>query len=191
MNCTTIILTVNNRVGVLARIAGLLSSRGHNIESLIAAPTERPDTYKIHLVVRGPKEKIEQAKKQLNNLVDTLRLVDITHRHRTVVREYILIKVRTGRDPSAVFELAAACDARIVDAGPRSMTLDLAGPVGKVERLIESLRPLGILEFVRSGSIALGDDEESRKRKPDDEFLPLQGELRDEFSIPSAGIQER
>ena len=156
MNRTTIILTVNNRVGVLARIAGLLSSRGHNIESLIAAPTERPDTYKIHLVVRGPKEKIEQVKKQLNNLVDTLKLVDITHRRHTVVREYILIKVRAGRDPAAVFGLAAACEARIVDAGPRVVMLDLAGPIRKIDRLIELLRPFGILEFVRSGRIALG-----------------------------------
>jgi len=156
MRTATIILTVNNRVGVLARVAGLLASRGHNIESIIGAPTEQPDTYKIHLVILGPKEKIEQAKKQLNNLVDTLKLIDISHRRRTLVREYVLIKVRAGRDLSAIFAQAGACDARVLDAGPRSATLDLAGSVRKVDRLIERLKPLGIVEFVRSGRIALG-----------------------------------
>ncbi len=101
----TIIITVANRVGVLARIAGLLSSRGFNIDSIIGAPTENPDIYKIHLVVGGTEQKIEQVTKQLNKLIDTIKIVDISHKKNYIVREFILIKVKALKNRSEILEL--------------------------------------------------------------------------------------
>jgi len=151
----TIIITVNNKVGVLARIAGLLSSRGYNIDSIIGAPTENPDIYKIHLVVFGTEEKIEQVTKQLNKLVDTIKVVDISHKRNYLVREFILIKVRTSNNRSEIFELVDVFNAKNVDVTPTYITIDLSGPPLKIERFIELLTPYGILELVRSGCVAV------------------------------------
>ena len=151
----TIIVTVSNRVGVLARVAGLLSSRGYNIESIIAAPTENPDIYKIHLVVCGTNEKIEQVKKQLNKLIDTIKVVDISHRKNYITREFILIKVNAIKNRSEIFELIDVFKAKVVDVARDQITIDLSGPTLKIERFIELLRPYGIREFVRSGTVAV------------------------------------
>jgi acetolactate synthase-1/3 small subunit len=151
----TIIITVNNRVGVLARIAGLLSSRGYNIDSIIGAPTENPDIYKIHLVVFGTEEKIEQVTKQLNKLVDTIKVVDISHRKNYLVREFILIKVKASNNRSEIFELVDVFNAKNVDVTRTYITIDLSGPPLKIERFIELLTPYGILELVRSGCVAV------------------------------------
>ena len=151
----TIIITVNNRVGVLARIAGLLSSRGYNIDSIIGAPTENPDIYKIHLVVFGTEEKIEQVTKQLNKLVDNIKVVDISHKKNYLVREFILIKVRASNNRSEIFELVDVFNAKNVDVTPTYVTIDLSGPPLKIERFIELLTPYGILELVRSGCVAV------------------------------------
>ena len=151
----TIIITVNNRVGVLARIAGLLSSRGYNIDSIIGAPTENPDIYKLHLDVFGTEEKIEQVTKQLNKLVDTIKVVDISHKKNYLVREFILIKVRASNNRSEIFELVDVFNAKNVDVTPTYVTIDLSGPPLKIERFIELLTPYGILELVRSGCVAV------------------------------------
>jgi len=151
----TIIITVNNKVGVLARVAGLLSSRGYNIDSIIGAPTENPDIYKIHLVVFGTEEKIEQVTKQLNKLVDIIKIVDISHKRNYLVREFILIKVRASNNRSEIFELVAVFNAKNVDVTPTYITIDLSGPPLKIERFIELLTPYGILELVRSGCVAV------------------------------------
>jgi acetolactate synthase-1/3 small subunit len=153
----TIVLTVDNRVGVLARIAGMLSSRGYNIESIIGAPTERPDIYKVHLVVCGTDERIEQVTKQLNKLVDTIKLVDISHRKNFIVREYILIKVKADKNHSKIFELIEVFKANVVDVSKKHITIDLSGPEKKIERFIEMVKPFGIKEFVRSGTVAVSD----------------------------------
>ena len=151
----TIIITVTNRVGVLARIAGLLSSRGYNIDSIIGAPTENTDIYKIHLVICGTKERIEQVTKQLNKLIDTIKVVDISHKKNYIIREFILIKVKASNNRSEIFELVEVFNARIVDVTRIYITIDLSGPPLKIERFIELLAPYGILELVRSGSVAV------------------------------------
>ena len=151
----TIIVTVSNRVGVLARVAGLLSSRGYNIESIIAAPTENPDIYKIHLVVCGTSERIEQVKKQLNKLIDTIKVVDISHKKNYITREFILIKVNASKNRSEIFELIDVFKAKVVDVTREQITIDLSGPTLKIERFIDLLRPYGIREFVRSGTVAV------------------------------------
>ncbi len=154
----TIIITVANRVGVLARIAGLLSSRGFNIDSIIAAPTENPDIFKIHLVVGGTEQRIEQVTKQLNKLIDTIKIVDISHEKNYIVREFILIKVKTQKNRSEIFELINVFKAKVVDMTRTHITIDISGPTLKIERFIDLLRPYGIKEFVRSGKIAVSED---------------------------------
>jgi acetolactate synthase-1/3 small subunit len=154
----TIIITVANRIGVLARIAGLLSSRGFNIDSIIGAPTENPDIYKIHLVVGGTEQRIEQVTKQLNKLIDTVKIVDISHKKNYIVREFILIKVKAQKNRSEIFELINVFKAKVVDMTRTHITIDISGPTLKIERFIDLLRPYGIKEFVRSGKIAVSED---------------------------------
>jgi len=154
----TIIITVANRIGVLARIAGLLSSRGYNIESIIGAPTENPDTYKIHMVVCGTNERIEQVTKQLNKLIDTIKIVDISHKKNYIVREFILIKVNALKSRSEIFELIDVFRAKVVDVTRSHIIIDLSGPVLKIERFIDLLRPYGIKEFVRSGTVGVSQN---------------------------------
>ncbi len=154
----TIIITVANRIGVLARIAGLLSSRGFNIDSIIGAPTENPDIYKIHLVVGGTEQRIEQVTKQLNKLIDTIKIVDISHEKNYIVREFILIKVKAQKNRSEIFELINVFKAKVVDMTRTHITIDISGPTLKIERFIDLLRPYGIKEFVRSGKIAVSEN---------------------------------
>ncbi len=154
----TIIITVANRIGVLARIAGLLSSRGFNIDSIIGAPTENPDIYKIHLVVGGTEQRIEQVTKQLNKLIDTIKIVDISHKKNYIVREFILIKVKAQKNRSEIFELINVFKAKVVDMTRTHITIDISGPTLKIERFIDLLRPYGIKEFVRSGKIAVSEN---------------------------------
>ena len=154
----TIIITVANRIGVLARIAGLLSSRGFNIDSIIGAPTENPDIYKIHLVVGGTEQRIEQVTKQLNKLIDTVKIVDISHKKNYIVREFILIKVKAQKNRSEIFELINVFKAKVVDMTQTHITIDISGPTLKIERFIDLLRPYGIKEFVRSGKIAVSEN---------------------------------
>lgn len=154
----TIIITVANRIGVLARIAGLLSSRGFNIDSIIGAPTENPDIYKIHLVVGGTEQRIEQVTKQLNKLIDTIKIVDISHEKNYIVREFILIKVKIQKNRSEIFELINVFKAKVVDMTRTHITIDISGPTLKIERFIDLLKPYGIQEFVRSGKIAVSEN---------------------------------
>jgi len=157
MEAHTIIVTVANRVGVLARIAGLLSSRGYNIESIIGAPTENPDIYKIHLVISGTAEQIEQVTKQLNKLIDTIKVIDISMTHNYIVREFLFIKVKAV-NRSEIFELMNVFHAKAVDVNRTHISIDLSGPPIKITRFIELLRPYGIKEYVRTGNIALSEN---------------------------------
>jgi acetolactate synthase I/III small subunit len=152
----TIIVTVANRVGVLARISGLLSSRGYNIESIIGAPTENPDIYKIHLVIPGTSEQIEQVTKQLNKLIDTIKVIDISHSRNYIIREFLLIKVKAEKR-SEIFELMGVFKAKAVDVTRSHITIDLSGPPLKIARFIELLRPYGIKEYVRTGNVAISE----------------------------------
>jgi acetolactate synthase-1/3 small subunit len=153
----TIIVTVANSIGVLARVSGLLSSRGYNIESIIGAPTENPDIYKIHLVIAGTAEQIEQVTKQLNKLIDTVKVVDISHARNYIVREYLLIKVKAEKR-SEIFELMGVFKAKAVDITRSHITIDLSGPPLKIARFIELLKPYGIKEYVRTGNVAISED---------------------------------
>jgi len=154
----TIVITALNKVGVIARISSILSSRGYNIMSIIGAPTENPDIYKIHIVLCGSSERVEQVTKQLNKLIDITKIVNISHRKNYVVREYVMIRVRMPKSQSDIFKLIDVFKANILDISPSDITSELSGPVRKIERFIELLMPFGIKECVRSGSITLGEN---------------------------------
>lgn len=154
----TIVITALNKVGVIARISGILSSRGYNIESIIGAPTENPDIYKIHVVLCGSSERVEQVTKQLNKLVDITKIVNISLRKNYIVREYVMIKVRMPKNQSDIFTLIAVFKANILDISPNDVTSELSGTVRKIDRFIELLKPFGIKEYVRSGAIALSEN---------------------------------
>ena len=152
----TIIVTVVNRVGILARITGLLAQRGYNIESAIAAPTEEKDIYKIILVVKETSENIEQITKQLNKLIDTIKVTDISHKDNYIVREYIILKVTlTPRTRAEVLDLMRVFGAKPIDLATDHLIMELAGHVRKIDRFIELLKPFGIEEYVRSGEFAM------------------------------------
>ncbi len=152
----TIIITVANKVGILARITGLLAQRGYNIESAIGAPTELSDIYKISLVINETDHHIEQVTKQLNKLIDTIKVVDISHKNNYIVREYIILKVKSNlKTRSGLFELIEIFKAKPLDVAQAHLIVELTGHVRKIDRFIELLKPFGIEEYVRSGEFAM------------------------------------
>ncbi len=154
----TIIITVLNSAGVLARISALLSQRGYNIESAIAAPTEDPNVYKISIVVEQTEEHIEQIVKQLNKLVDTIRVTDISHKGNYIVREYIILKLDvTAKNRTDLFQLIHVFKANPIDVAMDHVILELSGTRRKIDRFIEMVKPFGIREYVRSGEFAMAE----------------------------------
>ncbi len=152
----TIILTVMNRVGILARISGLLAQRGFNIESVIGALTEDPDVYKITLVLYESERAIEQVTKQLNKLIDTIKVIDISHKNNYIIREYIIIKVKVNQNTrSDVIELIDVFKAKPLDISQTHIITELSGNVRKVDRFIDLMKPYGVSNYVRSGEFAM------------------------------------
>ena len=146
---------VENKFGVLARVAGLFSARGYNIESLSVAPTLDPSTSMITIVTVGDDRIIEQIMKQLNKVVEVLEVVDLTETH-FLDRETALIKVNTKpahRDEA--IRIAAIFRANIVDSSATTYTIEITGDTEKVEAMINMLKPLGIKELIRTGRIAI------------------------------------
>ena len=151
----TISVLVENHPGVLARIAGLFSGRGFNIESLSVGETEDPTASRMTVVVRGDDVILEQITKQLNKLVDVIKVSDIT-KERFIERELVLIKVHTeGKSRSEILQIVDIFRARIVDVAPKTVTIEATGTQDKVQALVSMLRPFGIREMARTGSVAL------------------------------------
>lgn len=149
---------VENKFGVLARVAGLFSARGYNIESLSVAPTLDPMTSMITIVTEGDDPIIEQIIKQLNKVVEVMKVTDLTESSH-LDRETALIKINTATKPEHRDEAIRICDifrAKIVDSSPTTYTIEVTGDVDKVEALINMLKPLGIKELVRTGRVAIG-----------------------------------
>lgn len=146
---------VENRFGVLARVAGLFSARGYNIESLSVAPTLDPTTSMITIVTGGDDRIIEQIMKQLNKVVEVMKVVDLTE-VEYVERETALIKINTK--PEHRDEAIRICDifrAKIVDSTPQTYTIEITGDADKIQAIINLLRPLGIKDLVRTGRVAI------------------------------------
>jgi acetolactate synthase-1/3 small subunit len=151
----TISVLVENHPGVLARIAGLFSGRGFNIESLSVGETEDPTASRMTVVVRGDDLILEQVTKQLNKLVDVIKVSDFT-KEQFIERELVLIKVSAdGKSRSEVLQICDVFRARIVDVAPKAVTIEATGTEDKIKALVNMLKPFGIREMARTGSVAL------------------------------------
>ncbi len=151
----TLAILVENKSGVLSRVASLFSRRGYNIDSLAVGVTEDPEISRITIVVHGDDHVLEQVTKQLNKLVDVIKVSDIGG-DDTVERELALIKVTADTDNRAeIIQIADIFRARIIDVAPKSMTVEVTGDEGKVEAIEKLLRQFGIKEMVRTGKIAM------------------------------------
>jgi acetolactate synthase-1/3 small subunit len=151
----TISVLVENRFGVLSRIAGLFSGRGFNIESLTVGPPEDPSISRMTIVTRGDNKIIEQINKQLNKLVDVIRVRDVTS-EAYVDREMMLVKVNaTEKNRPEILRMTEIFRGKIVDVSPKTYTVEVTGSTEKVEAFLEMIKPLGLQEVARTGKIAL------------------------------------
>ncbi|MFA7593116.1 MAG: acetolactate synthase small subunit [Thiohalobacteraceae bacterium] len=152
-------ILVENEAGALSRVAGLFSARGYNIESLTVAPTEDPSLSRMTIVTRGTESIIEQITKQLNKLIDVVKLMDMTEGPH-IEREMLLMKVRAeGAARAELKRLADIFRGRIIDVTGTSYVIELTGTGDKIDALIQAVDPALILEVVRSGvsGIARGE----------------------------------
>jgi acetolactate synthase I/III small subunit len=152
----TISILLENAAGSLSRVAGLFSARAYNIESLSVAPTEDPTISRLTLVTRGSPEMIEQITKQLNKLVDVIRLIDLNE-GAAIERELMLIKVRAiGAEQRAELQrLADIYGGRIVDVTESSYIMEMTGDAAKLDAFIETISAKRVLEVVRSGALGI------------------------------------
>jgi len=152
----TISVSMNNRFGVLSRVSGLFSSRGFNIESLNVAETLDPNTSHMTIVTTGDNAKIEQITKQLNKLVDVIKVVDLTE-EKFVDRELVLVKMNAEvRGREEILRIVDLFRAKVVDVSTNTYTIEITGDEGKLAGFLDLLTPFGIKEIVRSGRIAIG-----------------------------------
>jgi acetolactate synthase I/III small subunit len=156
-------ILMENESGALSRVAGLFSARGYNIESLTVAPTEDPSLSRMTLVTRGSEDVIEQITKQLNKLIDVVKLVDLTDSGNHIEREMMLMKVKAtgGEQRAELKRMADIFRGRIIDATETVYTIELTGTGGKLDAFIEAVDPGAILETVRSGVTGIARGERS------------------------------
>ncbi|MEU3165284.1 acetolactate synthase small subunit [Streptosporangium sp. NPDC006930] len=156
MSRHTLSVLVENKPGVLARVAALFSRRGFNIDSLAVGPTEHADISRMTIVVNVADLPLEQVTKQLNKLVNVLKIVELDPA-QSVQRELTLIKVRADSDNrSSVLELVNLFRARCVDVSSDAVTIEVTGTPDKLQAFIKVLEPFGIKELVQSGMVAIG-----------------------------------
>lgn len=150
---------MENEAGALSRVAGLFSARGYNIESLSVAPTEDPTLSRMTLVTVGSDEIIEQITKQLNKLIEIVKIVDLSEGDH-IERELMLVKVRAvGDDREEVKRLADIFRGNIIDVTDKSYTIELTGTSSKLDAFLEALERNMILETIRTGASGLGRGE--------------------------------
>jgi acetolactate synthase-1/3 small subunit len=157
----TLSVLVENKPGVLARIAGLFSRRGYNIDSLAVGPTEHPEISRMTVVVDLEDSPLEQVTKQLNKLIEVLKVVELDER-ASVQRELLLVKVRadvSGR--THVLEIAQLFRANVVDVATDAVVIEATGNSEKLDALLRVLEPFGIKELVQSGMVAVGRGQRS------------------------------
>jgi acetolactate synthase-1/3 small subunit len=146
---------VQNVPGVLSHISGMLASRGYNIDSLAVGATEDPQLSRMTFVVVGDDSVLQQVRKQLEKIVTVVRVDDIGSEDH-VERDLMLIRVSAPAGRRAeIFQLTEIFRGRIVDVAPETMIVEIAGQESKIEAFIEMMRPLGIIELVRTGRIAM------------------------------------
>ena len=156
MSRHTLSVLVEDKPGVLARVASLFSRRGFNIESLAVGPTEIPDVSRMTIVVTVDLLPLEQVTKQLNKLINVIKIVELDP-DASVQREIMLVKVRSDMDTrSHILETAQLFRAKVVDVAAESITIEATGKVDKLQALLRVLEPYGIKELVKSGLVAVG-----------------------------------
>ena len=156
MNRHTLSVLVENKPGVLARVAGLFSRRGFNIESLAVGPTEVPEVSRMTIVVAVDELPLEQVTKQLNKLINVIKIVELEPAI-SVQRELLLVKVRADATVrSQVLETVQLFRAKVVDVAPEALTVEATGTTDKLSALLRMLEPYGIREMVKSGMVAVG-----------------------------------
>ncbi|MER6285664.1 MULTISPECIES: acetolactate synthase small subunit [Streptomyces] len=157
MSKHTLSVLVENTPGILARIAALFSRRGFNIDSLAVGVTEHPEISRITIVVTVVEElPLEQVTKQLNKLVNVLKIVEL-EAGSAVQRELVLVKVRADNETrSQIVEIVQLFRAKTVDVSPEAVTIEATGSSDKLSAMLKMLEPFGIKELVQSGTIAIG-----------------------------------
>ena len=167
----TIAVLVENHFGVLAHVSGLFSARGFNIDSLTVGETEDSTVSRMTIVAHGDDRVIEQIMKQLNKLIDVIKVQDLTQ-DDTIERELMLIKVKTAASTRAdLMQIVNTFRGKVVDVKPDAVTVEVTGNQSKVDAILELMRPFGLREVVRTGTIAIA-------RKSD-------------FSLVSQGAQKK
>lgn len=151
----TISVLVENKFGVLARIAGLFSGRGFNIDSLTVSPTHDPSLSRMTIVTHGDDAVLEQIEKQLNRLIEVLKVTDLTG-SGFVSRELMLVKVRAdGETRSEIIQIATIFKASVVNVETESLVVQLTGPTDRLDAFIKLMHSFGIIELARTGKVAL------------------------------------
>jgi len=151
----TISVLVENKFGVLTRVAGLFSGRGYNIDTLNVGPTHEPNTSRMTIVTRGDDATVRQIVKQLEKLVDVIQVQDFRE-GEYVDRELVLVKVGVDQQTRAeVMQITDIFRAKIVDVQPRTLTIEITGNESKVEKFLELMNSFGIVELTRTGKVAL------------------------------------
>ncbi len=152
----TISVLVENRFGVLARVAGLFSGRGFNIESLTVAPTNSEGLSRMTIVTVGDEEIIEQITKHLNKLIDVVKVIDLTTEGNFVERELVLVKVSaTAKGREEILRITEIFRGKIIDVSSLSYSIEVTGNASKLNAFLEMLTPFGIKEVVRTGKVAI------------------------------------
>ena len=152
----TLSVLVENKPGVLTRVAGLFARRGFNIESLAVGTSEDPALSRITITIDGDEHPVDQVTKQLHKLINVVKIRDLKA-ETSVAAELLLVRVSgEGEKRTEVLQIAEIFKAKIVDVDRRHVTLRVVGASDKVEAILELLKPLGILEVVRTGRVAIG-----------------------------------
>ncbi|MCE2948178.1 MAG: acetolactate synthase small subunit [bacterium] len=152
-------ILLENEPGALSRVSGLFSARGYNIESLTVAPTEDATLSRMTIVTRGSDEVVEQITKQLNKLIEVVKVVDLSDGAH-IERELMLVKVRAaGKDREEMKRMADIFRGRIIDVTDKSYTIELTGEGSKLDAFLQAVEPGLILETVRTGASGIGRGE--------------------------------
>src|SRR5512142_426858 len=151
----TISILVENKFGVLTRIAGMFSGRGYNIDTLNVAPTQDASASRMTIVTRGDDATLEQIVKQLNKLPDVLKVQDFRD-GEYVDRELVLVKVTVdSKSRAEVMQVTDIFRAKIVDVQPKSLTIEVTGDEGKIEKFLELMKTFGVMDLTRTGKVAM------------------------------------
>jgi len=151
----TISVLVENKFGVLARISGLFSGRGFNIDTLNVAPTQEPDLSRITVVVRGDDTVLDQINKQLQKLVNVIEVIDFKE-GQAVERELVLVKIKAdSRTRAEIIQIVDIFRAKIINVAPDSVIVELTGDEGKINGFLTLIESFGVLELARTGKLAM------------------------------------